>query len=459
MGLRERLGKPADSKAKPDKGKNADSAPSPAMMEMQSAFQELKGRMHYKVIDQVDLGRLSKLDDEAANRELETAIKTVLEKENISLPQKEREQLVLEIRHEVLGLGPLEPLLADESISEIMCNSYDRIYIEQNGRLTKAGTRFRDDAHLLKIIDKIATAVGRRVDESSPMVDARLADGSRVNAIIPPLALDGPALTIRKFSKDPLQVEDLIRFGSISRATAKVMEGVVKARLNVIISGGTGSGKTTLLNVFSSFIPPKERIVTVEDSAELQLQQEHVVRLETRPPNIEGHGEVTMRDLVKNCLRMRPDRIVVGECRSGEALDMMQAMSTGHDGSLTTIHANSPRDCISRLETLVSMGGLEISEKAIRRQIASALDVIVQVARLSDGTRKVISFSEVTGMESDTVTLQEIFRYEQTGVDAMGNVKGHFGPTGIRPAFAGKLAAHGFDLDADLFGEGNFRRG
>ena len=459
MGLRERLGRPVENNKKPEKGKSQEAAPSPAVMEMQSAFQELKGRMHYKVIDQVDLGRLSKLDDEVASRELETAIKTVLENENVSLPQQEREQLVLEIRHEVLGLGPLEPLLADETISEIMCNSYDRIYIEQNGRLTKAPIRFRDDAHLLKIIDKIATAVGRRVDESSPMVDARLADGSRVNAIIPPLALDGPALTIRKFSKDPLQVEDMVRFGSISRATAKVMEGVVKARLNVIISGGTGSGKTTLLNVFSSFIPPNERIVTVEDSAELQLQQEHVVRLETRPPNIEGHGEVTMRDLVKNCLRMRPDRIVVGECRSGEALDMMQAMSTGHDGSLTTIHANSPRDCISRLETLVSMGGLEISEKAIRRQIASALDVIVQVARLSDGTRKVISFSEVTGMESDTVTLQEIFRYEQTGVDAMGNVKGHFGPTGIRPAFAGKLAAHGFDLDADLFGDDNFRRG
>jgi pilus assembly protein CpaF len=303
----------------------------------------------------------------------------------------------------------------------------------------------------MKIIDKIATNIGRRIDESSPMVDARLADGSRVNAIISPLAIDGPSLTIRKFSKDPLKVADLIKFGSISAQAARLMEGVVKARLNVIISGGTGSGKTTMLNVFSSFIPHDERIITIEDSAELQLQQDHVVRLETRPPNMEGHGEITIRDLVKNCLRMRPDRIVVGEVRSGEALDMMQAMSTGHDGSITTLHANSPRDCLSRLETLVAMGGLDISEKAIRRQIASAVHVIVQVARLTDGSRKVISFSEITGMEGNTITLQEIFKFEQTGVDQQGKVMGQFGPTGIRPAFSRKLKAYGFELDGNMF--------
>jgi pilus assembly protein CpaF len=375
----------------------------------------------------------------------------VLEEEHVSVTRDERNRLVREIRDEVMGLGPLEPLLADESITEVMCNNYNNVYVERGGRLIRTPVRFRDDQHLMKIIDKIASAIGRRIDESSPMVDARLKDGSRVNAIIPPLALDGPSLTIRKFAKDPLKVDDLIRFGSINRAVAYVMRGVVAARLNVIISGGTGSGKTTMLNVFSSFIPSHERIVTVEDSAELQMQQEHVVRLETRPANIEGRGEVSMRDLVKNCLRMRPDRIVVGECRGGEALDMMQAMSTGHDGSLTTVHANNPRDCVARLETLVSMGGLDISEKAIRRQIANGVDVIVQVARLSDGSRKMTSFTEVIGMEGDTVTLQELFRFEQTGVDQRGNVQGVFGATGIRPKFSDKLKANGYELDAKLF--------
>ncbi len=444
MSLRQRLGKaPAG---------DVNTPTTPEDDERQAAYQQLKGRMHYKVIDKVDLAQLSQNLDASVDKDLETAIAQVLDAEDTQLGPEERQRLILEIKDEVLGLGPLEPLLADESITEIMCNRYNMIYVERGGRLTKVPVRFRDDAHLLKIIDKIATSVGRRIDESSPMVDARLADGSRVNAIIPPLALDGPSLTIRKFAKDPLKVTDLIRFGSFSPELARVMEGVVLARLNVIISGGTGSGKTTLLNVFSSFIPHDERIVTIEDSAELQLQQDHVVRLETRPANIEGSGEVAMRDLVKNSLRMRPDRIVVGECRGGEALDMMQAMSTGHDGSLTTVHANNPRDCISRLETLVSMGGLDISEKAIRRQISSAVDVIVQVARLSDGSRKVTSFSEVTGMEGDMVTMQEIFKFTQTGVDDRGKVLGEFGPTGIRPSFSQKLKAHGFDLDSNLFG-------
>jgi len=452
VSLRERLGGSA-----PPSGKAVEVRPVDDQRE--SAYQDLKGRIHYKVIDQMDLSLLTDSTSGLAESELEYAILAVLEEESVTLSKQERDVLVSEIKDEVLGLGPLEPLLVDETITEIMCNRYNQVYVERAGRLIKVPVRFRNDQHMLKIIDKIATAVGRRIDESSPMVDARLADGSRVNAIIPPLALDGPALTIRKFSKDPLQVDDLIRFGSISPQAAKVMEGVVKARLNVIISGGTGSGKTTLLNVFSSFIPKADRIITIEDSAELQLQQDHVVRLETRPPNIEGHGQVTMRDLVRNSLRMRPDRIVVGEVRGGEALDMMQAMSTGHDGSLTTLHANNPRDCLNRLETLVSMGGLEISEKAIRRQIANAIDVVVQVARLQDGSRKVVSFTEVTGMEGDVVTLQEIFKFEQTGIDEAGRVVGQFGPSGIRPRFSEKLKTHGIDLDAELFSERMGRTG
>ncbi|MBF0450987.1 MAG: CpaF family protein [Candidatus Magnetomorum sp.] len=446
MSLRKRLGMISTSGSSEKNSMITD-------MAQDKEEQERKCRIHYKVIDQMDLAVLSQTDDDVLDQELDTAIRGIIQEEGLNLSPDDNDRLVNEIKHEVLGLGPLEPLLADESISEIMCNGYNNVYVERKGRLEKIGVRFRDDSHLMKIIDKIATNIGRRIDESSPMVDARLADGSRVNAIISPLAIDGPCLTIRKFSKDPLQVSDLIKFGSISAQAARLMEGVVKARLNVIISGGTGSGKTTMLNVFSSFIPHDERIVTIEDSAELQLQQDHVVRLETRPPNMEGHGEITIRGLVKNCLRMRPDRIVVGEVRSGEALDMMQAMSTGHDGSITTLHANTPRDCLGRLETLVAMGGLDISEKAIRRQIAAAIHVIVQVARLSDGSRKVISFSEVTGMEGNTITLQEIFKFEQTGVDQHGKVIGQFGPTGIRPAFSNKLKAHGFELDGNMFSQ------
>jgi len=420
----------------------------------ETSYQELKGHLHYKVIDKVDLAVLSQTSSEMVEKNLESAILKVLSEEpELSINKTERAQLVSELKNELLGLGPLEPLLSDNTITEIMCNDYKKIFIERNGKIVSAPIRFRNNRHLLKIIDKIAAAVGRRIDESSPMVDARLKDGSRVNAIIPPLALDGPALTIRKFSEDPLQVNDLIRFGSISPEAAKVMKAVVKMRLNVIVSGGTGSGKTTLLNVFSSFIPSHDRIVTVEDSAELQLQQKHVIRLETRPPNIEGHGEVTIRDLVRNCLRMRPDRIVVGEVRGGEALDMIQAMNTGHDGSLTTIHANTPRDCLYRLETLVSMGGLEITEMAIRRQIASAIEVIVQVARLSDGSRKVVSITEVSGMEGDIITLQEIFKFEQTGVNENGKVSGQFKSTGIRPRFSTRLKAFGIELKGDLFSE------
>ena len=454
MSLRERLG--GSSAGQTQTGANHQPAQAQAVElptrenPREQAYQDLKGRVHYEVIEQLDLSALSEAGD-TVDLELDAAIQTVLDAEAHDLSKAERDRLVREIKDEVLGLGPLEPLLAEEAISEIMCNAYNKVFVERKGKLVLSDVRFRNDNHLLKIIDKIASAIGRRIDESSPMVDARLADGSRVNAIIPPLALDGPVLTIRKFMKDPLKIDDLIRFGSVNAQAGKVMQGCVTARLNCIISGGTGSGKTTLLNVLSSFIPHDERIITVEDSAELQLQQEHVVRLETRPPNIEGQGAVTMRDLVKNTLRMRPDRIVVGECRGGEALDMMQAMSTGHDGSLTTVHANNPRDCISRLETLVSMGGLDISEKAIRRQIASAVDVIIQIARLQDGSRKVTSFTEVTGMEGDVVTLQEIFKFEQSGVDENGKVIGQFGPTGIRPSFSAKLAAHGFDLGAELF--------
>ncbi|MFH1035583.1 MAG: CpaF family protein [Pseudomonadota bacterium] len=419
----------------------------------EKAMQDFKARVHYQVIDRMDLSVLSGSPGRQAERELETAIRLVMEDEPDPLSAAERDVLVREIKNEVLGLGPLEPLLADPSINDILVNGSQKVYVERRGRLEKVSVRFRDDQHLLKIIDKIATSVGRRIDESSPMVDARLADGSRVNAVIPPLALDGPSLSIRKFAVDPLRVADLIRIGTITTATARLMEAIVKSRLNVIISGGTGTGKTTFLNVMSSFIPTYERIVTIEDSAELQLQQDHIVRLETRPPNIEGHGEVTLRDLVKNALRMRPDRIVVGEVRGGEALDMMQAMNTGHDGSLTTIHANTPRDALSRLETMISMAGLEIPDKAIRQQVASAVHIVIQLSRLSDGSRRLVSLSEITGLEGETISMQEIFRYSQTGVDERGRVLGRFGPTGIRPRCAERIKAHGIELENAMFNE------
>jgi pilus assembly protein CpaF len=367
------------------------------------------------------------------------------------LNASERRQITGDIRDEILGLGPLEPLLHDPTVNDILVNNYRQIYVERRGKLIKVNTRFQDDDHLRKIIDRIVSRIGRRVDESSPMVDARLADGSRVNAIIPPLALDGPSLSIRRFSKDPLELHDLIGFGALTPEMGEVLQGIVKARLNIIVSGGTGSGKTTMLNCLSRFVPHDERIVTIEDAAELQLKQEHVVRLETRPANIEGHGEVTARDLVKNCLRMRPDRIIVGEVRSGEVLDMLQAMNTGHDGSLTTIHANTPRDCLMRLETMVAMAGLNISTLSLKRYISSAVDVIIQVSRLSDGSRKLTSLMELTGMEGEAITMQEIYSFEQTGVDDKGKVQGHFRSGGIRPNFAPRLAAMGIHLGGSLF--------
>ena len=367
--------------------------------------------------------------------------------------RKERQRIVKEVVDEALGLGPLEDFLADDRVSEIMVNRVDQIYVELNGKLIETDASFTDDAQLLAVIERIVAPIGRRIDEKSPMVDARLRDGSRVNAIIPPLALDGPSVTIRKFSKEPLQVKDLVAFGSMTAEIADFLRACVEARLNVLISGGTGSGKTTLLNVLSSFIPPDDRIVTVEDSAELQLNQPHVVRLESRPANIEGVGEVNIRDLVKNCLRMRPDRIVVGECRGSEALDMLQAMNTGHDGSLTTIHSNSPRDCIARLETLVMFAGLDLPSRAIREQVASAVNLIVQQSRLSDGSRRIMQISEVTGMEGQTITLQDIFVFRQTGLNAEGKVQGRFVSTGFVPRFVHDLEAKGIRLPKGIFAQ------
>jgi len=444
MSLKERLGQPRGLKLVPG-------GQLPQRDQRESALQEVKGRVHYKVIEQMDLSVLGAADQKQVESELEGFIRTVLREETDPLTQAERETLVHEVKNEVLGLGPLEPLLADPTISDILINNCQKVYVERQGRLERAPVRFRDDQHLLKIIDKIASAVGRRIDESSPMVDARLADGSRVNAIIPPLALDGPSLSIRKFSVDPLKVDDLIRLGTLTPEVARFLEGVVKARLNVIISGGTGTGKTTLLNVLSSFIPDTERIVTIEDSAEIQLQQEHVVRLETRPPNIEGQGEITLRELVRNSLRMRPDRIVVGEVRGGEALDMMQAMNAGHDGSMTTLHANSPRDALARLETMVLMAGMDLPHRAIREQVASAINLVIHQERMLDGVRRITSISEITGLEGQVVVMQDIFRFQQAGVEA-GRVMGRLQPTGIRPKFMEKLEAQNLRLPPGIFG-------
>jgi pilus assembly protein CpaF len=366
--------------------------------------------------------------------------------ENAPLSTIERDRLVSEVHHELFGLGPLEPLLSDPAISDILVNSFANIYIERRGKLEKTGIAFKDNEHLMRVIERIVSTVGRRIDEAQPMVDARLPDGSRVNAIIPPLALDGPVLSIRRFGVDPLKMPMLIEKGALTKEIALLSEMCVRARLNIIISGGTGAGKTTLLNALSAYIPVDERIVTIEDSAELQLQQPHVVRLETRPMNIEGKGEVTQRDLVRNALRMRPDRIVIGEVRGGEAIDMLQAMNTGHDGSLTTIHANSTRDALGRLETMVQMTGMRLSDRAMRQQIASAVNLVIQVARLTDGTRRIISIAEITGMEGDMIVMQEIFQFERTGVDATGKVIGRFRTTGIRPRFAERLKQYGMQL-------------
>ncbi|HEY0380258.1 MAG TPA: CpaF family protein [Pyrinomonadaceae bacterium] len=419
----------------------------------QHLYQEMKSRLHRALINRMDLTKLGAMAPEQLHAEVSRLAESVLAAEAMPLSAAERERLVGEVRHELFGLGPLEPLLGDPTISDILVNSHRKIYIERRGKLEATDVAFKDDEHLMRVIERIVSSVGRRIDESSPMVDARLADGSRVNAIIPPLAIDGPVLSIRRFGAEPLRMSALIENRALTREIAEMMEMCVRARLNLLISGGTGAGKTTLLNALSAYIPEDERIVTIEDSAELQLQQPHVVRLETRPPNIEGRGEVTQRDLVRNALRMRPDRIVIGEVRGGEAIDMLQAMNTGHDGSLTTIHANTPRDALSRLETMIQMTGMRLSERAMRQQVASALDLVLQVARLSDGTRRVTSISEITGMEGETITMQEIFQFERTGIDPNGKVIGRFRPTGIRPRFAEKLKAYGIHLSRTLLEE------
>ncbi len=408
-------------------------------------LQDLRLRIHRKLIDTLDLSKLSNLEMERVKVEIRRILEDMVMSEAIPLSRADRDRLVMEVQHEVFGLGPLEILMKDPEVSDILVNTPHYVYVERYGKLEKTDVRFRDDAHLMQIIERIVTRVGRRVDESSPMVDARLADGSRVNAIIPPLALDGPILSIRRFGAERLTINDLIQFNSLPPQIAEVAAACVKSRLNILVSGGTGAGKTTLLNCLSNYIPENERIVTIEDSAELKLQQEHVVRLETRPPNIEGQGSVTQRDLVRNALRMRPDRIVVGEVRGGEALDMMQAMNTGHDGSISTIHANSARDALSRLETMMLMAGITLPERALREQIASALDVIVQLSRLSDGSRKLIEFTEVTGMEGPTITTQTIFKFEQRGVEN-GKIIGEFIATGVMPSFLDRLERYGFHI-------------
>lgn len=417
------------------------------------SYQEMKARLHRMLINRMDLTKLGMLEPEQLHDEVARLAASLLAQEEAPLSSVERERLIHEVRHELFGLGPLEQLLADTGISDILVNSPFNIYIERGGKLERTNVEFKDDEHLMRVIERIVSSVGRRIDESSPMVDARLKDGSRVNAIIPPLSLDGPVLSIRRFGAEPLRMQKLLDYDALTEDMAAMFDMCVKARLNVLISGGTGAGKTTLLNALSAYIPEDERIVTIEDSAELQLQQPHVVRLETRPPNIEGRGEVTQRDLVKNALRMRPDRIVIGEVRGAEAIDMLQAMNTGHDGSLTTIHANTSRDALARLETMIQMTGMRLSDRAMRQQIASAINLVIQVARLSDGTRRIISISEITGMEGQTITMQDVFIFDRKGVDADGNVIGRFRPTGVRPRFAERLKVYGMQLPRSFFEE------
>jgi pilus assembly protein CpaF len=414
-------------------------------------YSALKAAIHRRLIQKLDLDRLNQLKREDVRREVGQILESLVAGEATPMNLQERERLSLEVLDEVFGLGPLERLLGDSTISDILVNNYKDVYVERRGLLEYTGIEFRDDAHLLSIIDRIVSAIGRRIDESSPMVDARLADGSRVNAIIPPLALDGPCLSIRRFAHERLQADDLVTNHTLTDGMLELLEGCVKARLNILISGGTGAGKTTLLNVLSGYISNRERIVTIEDAAELQLHQDHVVRLETRRPNIEGKGAIQQRHLVMNSLRMRPDRIIIGEVRGEEALDMLQAMNTGHDGSLTTVHANSPRDALARIDTMVAMSNLNIPAIAVRRQIASAISVVIQVSRLSDGARKVTSVSEITGMEGDVITMQEIFAFKKHGVSETGEVLGEFGPTGVRPKFAEQLAVAGIALPATMF--------
>ncbi len=414
-------------------------------------LQELKGRIHRKLVERLDLTRMEAEDKDVIREQVRETVAELADEEQAILNYNDRQRLINEVIDEVFGLGPLEVLLKDPTITDILVNGPYQVYVERKGKLELTDVKFKDDEHLLHIIDKIVSAVGRRCDEVSPMVDARLPDGSRVNAVIPPLAIDGASMSIRRFGTDPIHIDDLIKFKSITSEMVEFLDACVKARLNILIVGGTGSGKTTLLNNLSSFIPPDERIVTIEDAAELILQQPHVVRLESRPPNIEGKGQVTIRDLLINSLRMRPDRIVVGECRGAETLDMLQAMNTGHDGSLTTIHANSPRDAISRVETMVSMAGFDLPMKAIRQQFASAINIIVQGARLTGGPRRILQISEVTGMEGETITLQDIFIYKQEGISPQSKAYGSFHTTGIRPTFLDRLKAYGLNINPEMF--------
>jgi len=419
----------------------------------QDLFEEMKRRIHGKLVDKLDLSRVGELKGDSLRREIRGVVEHLCDAEETPLSRIERERIVDEVLDETFGLGPLELILKDPAVSDILVNGPKKVYVEKGGRLQKTTVEFRDNKHLLQIIDRIVSRVGRRVDETCPMVDARLEDGSRVNAIIPPLALDGAAMSIRRFGSNPLKLSDLLDFRAFTPEMVMLLEGCIKARLNMVIAGGTGSGKTTLLNTLSSFIGHEDRIVTIEDAAELQLQQDHVVRLETRPANIEGTGAITATDLVRNALRMRPERIIIGECRGGETLDMLQAMNTGHDGSLTTIHANTPRDAIARLETLVMMAGFDLPVKAIRQQIAGAVDVLIQANRLQGGARRVTAITEVVGMEGDTIVMQDIFRFVQQGVDEQGKAFGQFECTGIRPKFMTKLEAAGVRLPASAFRE------
>jgi pilus assembly protein CpaF len=414
-------------------------------------YQQVKADLHRKILDRLDLEKLGRTPSDAAREEVLLLIRNTVNSEAVPLSFAERERLAREILDEIFGLGPLEPLLKDPTISDILVNRYNKVYVERAGKLEPTGLSFKDDAHLMQIIDRIVSRIGRRVDESSPMVDARLADGSRVNAIIPPLAIDGPCLSIRRFGRDPVTARNMIENKTLTEPMLELLSAMVKGRLNFLISGGTGAGKTTLLNVLSGYIPNSDRIVTIEDAAELQMKQEHVVRLETRPPNIEGKGAVRQRQLVINSLRMRPDRIVVGEVRGEEAFDMLQAMNTGHEGSLTTVHANTPRDALARIENMCSMANLNIPERAMRHQIAAAIHAVVQVSRLSDGTRKVITISEVTGMEGDVICMQDIFVFDRVGIDEAGKVRGTFRASGIRPKFADRLATAGCRLRPALF--------
>jgi pilus assembly protein CpaF len=427
------------------------STPPRATDPKESNYEELKQRIHGKLVDKLDLSRVGELEGDTLRREIRLVVEHLCDTEDTLLNRSERDRLVNEVLDETFGLGPLEMLLKDPTISDILINGPKNIYCERRGRMERTNVIFRDNKHLMQIIDRIISKVGRRVDETCPMVDARMADGSRFNAIIPPLALDGACVSIRRFGANPLKLEDLLNFKAFTPEMVMLLEGAIKARLNILISGGTGSGKTTLLNTLSSFIPNTDRIVTIEDAAELQLQQDHVVRLETRPPNIEGKGAVNATDLVRNALRMRPERIIIGECRGAEALDMLQAMNTGHEGSLTTLHSNSPRDAMARLETMIMMAGFELPLKAMRTQIASAIDLVIQVSRLQGGSRKITAITEIAGIEQDTITMQDIYRYDKEGVDENGRTYGKFIATGVRPMFMSRLEAAGVRLPSSAF--------